>query len=100
MKELDINFGILIDLNINNKCHLQDFNILELFNRIDVYHYIYDIDCGYEDLQHFTDNFKEDAEKISALDSSGQKTEYYLICYIKDDNDNVLTTKKIKQLFY
>ena len=100
MKDIRLKFGILIDTDLNNHCYLQDFNILDIYKKIDTCTYIKEISDSFEDIDHETKCFSDEAAKIKSQDSSFGKSEFSLICYAVDECGNIVKTKKIKDLFY
>lgn len=99
MKQV-IKFGIYINRNINNLCHLYAFNIFDHYKKIDIYNYIAEMGDSYEDFDQEIQCFQRDAKVILENDRSGQKTEFYFVAYIEDDKGNIEDMKKIKQLYY
>lgn len=97
---MKIRFGILINLNLNNKCYLDDYNILENYKHVDVYNYISEIGDNWEDFDNEIRCFESDAKAISAKDGFGQKTEFYFVAYLQNEDGKIEEVRKIKQLFY
>lgn len=100
MKDIRLKFGILIDTDLNNKCRLQGFNILGTYKKLDAYAYIKEISDSFEDIEHETECFSEEAAMIKGKDSPFGRTEFSLVCYAADDEGNILRVKKIKDLYF
>ena len=101
-----INFGILINLNINNNHYLQDFDRLQHhMTKIDVYNYLETFDRqGYSNNEDMIDDgvkmFDDDAKWVKSFDGCGEGTSFYLVCYLTDKEGNPTGIEKIKELFY
>lgn len=96
---MKIRFGILVNLNINNKCYLKSRNIIDSYNKVDTYNYISEIGQNWEDFDHETRCFESDAKAILNEDGFGQKSEFYLVAYLQNEDGKFEDIKKIKQLF-
>ena len=97
---MKIKFAILINLNINNKCYLQSYNILDNYKKVDAYNYLSETGENWEDFEHETKCFESDAKAILNEDGFGQKSEFYLVAYLQNEDGKFEDIKKIKQLFY
>ena len=101
-----IYFGILANLNINNKHYLQDYDRLQhSWKKVDVYNYIKEIDrtgsCCLEDMiDDSVRNFKDDAKWINSFDGVGEESRFFVTCYLKDDDGNPTCIEVFKRLFY
>ena len=100
--ETKIKFGILINLNINNKHHLEMYDRLECesIRKLDVYNYIQQIEGDYTTFSNEINAFKRDALWIMDCDGYGTGSAFYLVCYTEDENHNIGEVRKIKDLFY
>ena len=72
MKDIRLKFGILIDADLNNKCRLQGFNILGTYKKIGTCTYIKEISDSFDDIEHETECFSEEAAMIKGKDSPYQ----------------------------
>lgn len=97
---MEIKFAILINLNNNNKCYLQSYNILDNYAKVDYYNYFREIGPNWEDFDHEIRCFESDAKAILNQDGFGQKSEFYLVAYLQNEDGKFEDIKKIKQLFY
>lgn len=100
MKNIELKLGILINTDINNKCYLNNFNILDTYKKIETNQYVKEISDSYEDIDNEINCFAEDAATIKSCDSDFGKTSFYLVCYAIDAAGEVIKTKIIKDLFY
>ena len=101
----NINFGILINLGINNDHYMHEPDPLktEWFVKIDTYNYLHPFseDTSFEDFDQECDIFKGWADQIKATDSTiGFGTDFFFVCYTTDRDNKPTEIRKIKQLYY
>lgn len=99
-----INFGILVDININNRHYLQAYDRLQQMIKIDVHNYLKPFDRqGYSNNEEMIDDqvnmFADDAKWIKSLDGEGYKSSFFVVCYIADET-GVKEIEPIKEIFY
>ena len=101
-----IQFGILVNLNISNKHNLQNYDRLQQqMQKIDVYNYLKPFNrAGYSLIEDMIDDevkgFADDAKWTSNFDGAGEKSSFYLVCYLTDANNNPVSIERIKKLYY
>jgi hypothetical protein len=75
-------------------------DVIDNYNKVDIYNYINEIGQNWEDFDHETRCFESDAKAILKEDGFGQKSEFYLVAYLQNEDGKFEDIKKIKQLFY
>lgn len=98
-----IKFGILVNLNLNNRHYLQAYDRLQEMITIDAYNYLKPFDRrGYsnneEMIYDYVNMFADDAKWIKSLDGEGYKSSFFVVCYIAGKT-GVKGIEPIKEIF-
>ncbi len=105
-KNMKIQFGILVWLGVTNSHYLQDFDRVKRYlQKIDTDNYLKPFDPqGYTSVEDMIDDevkaFEDDARWIKSFDGPGFGTDFYVVCYIADENGHPTAIEKIKKIYY
>lgn len=102
----NIQFGILANINITNDHYLQEFDRVQRhMQKIDIYNYLKPFErMGYSSVEDMIEDgvkgFEDDAKWISGFDGFGDKSRFYVVCYLTDKDGNHVGMEKIREIFY
>lgn len=105
-KIMKIQFGILVWLGVTNRHYIQDFDRVKRYlQKIDTNNYLKPFDPqGYTSVEDMINDevkaFEDDARWIKSFDGPGFGTDFYVVCYIADENGHPTAIEKIKKIYY